>query len=160
MAQLRDAGLKVDLPSGWDARIYRRQEVTAAVTHAQGKPTTHAILHAANFALPGERGDFGSGAVELMRGDNVLITLVEYHPDSTRSPMFANRSMPRPLRADDFDPTMLQRRLPGQAGLQRFFSSGGRAYALYVVLGSYADRRRLVRLVNDVLATIELEPGS
>ena len=158
MTQLRSAGLKVDLPTGWDARIYRRREMDAAVTHAQGEPTTHAILHAANFALPAERGDFGSGAVELMRSDNVLITLVEYHSDSTRSPMFASQDIPRPLRADDFDPTMLQRRVPGQAGLQRFFSSGGRAYALYVVLGSYADRRRLVRVVNDVLVSIELEP--
>jgi hypothetical protein len=157
VAQLRNAGLKVDLPPGWDARIYRRQEVEAAVNHARGEPTTHAVLHAANFALPSDRGDFGSGAVELMRHDNVLITLVEYHPDSARTPMFA-AGLPRPLRADDFDPSTLQRRLPGQAGLQRFFSYSGRAFALYVVLGSYANRRRLVSVVNEVLATIELGP--
>jgi hypothetical protein len=149
--------MKVDLPPGWDARIYRRQELSAAAAHAGGEATTHAVMHAANFALPAERGDFGSGAVELMRSDNVLITLVEYHPDSTRSPMFAD-PMPRALRADDFDPATLQRRMPGQAGLQRFFSSGGRAYALYVVLGSHAARRRLVPMVNAVLATVDLEP--
>jgi hypothetical protein len=130
----------------------------AAVAHARGEPTTHAVLHAANFALPVERGDFGSGAVELMRRENVLIALVEYHPDSARTPMFASPSLPRPLRADDFDPSTLQRRLPGQAGLQRFFSTAGRAFALYVVLGDYGDRRRLVHLVNDLLATVELEP--
>jgi hypothetical protein len=149
--------MKVDLPSGWDARIYRRQELAAAVAHAGGEATTHAVLHAANFALPAERGDFGSGAVELMGRDNVLIVLVEYHPDSAGSPMFAGE-LPRALHADDFDPTMLQRRMPGHAGVQRFFSSGGRAYSLYVVLGNYADRRRLVPQVNAVLATIALEP--
>jgi hypothetical protein len=158
MAQLRDAGLAVDLPPGWDARIYRRAEVAAASLHAQGEPTTHAIMHAANFALPAERGDFGSGAVELMRRDNVLIALVEYHPSSAGSPMFATPGLPRPLRADDFDPAMLQRRISGQAGVQRFFSSAGRAFALYVVLGSYADRRRLVASVNEVLAGIVLGP--
>jgi hypothetical protein len=158
MAQLRDAGLAIDLPPGWDARIYRRAEVAAASLNAQGEPTTHTVLHAANFALPAERGDFGSGAVELMRGDNVLIALVEYHPSSVGSPMFAPPDLPRPLRADDFDPSMLQRRIAGQAGLQRFFSAAGRAFALYVVLGNYGDRRRLVASVNQVLAGIALGP--
>jgi hypothetical protein len=148
----------VDLPPGWDARIFRRQEMSAAATQASGQPTTHAILHAANFALPSERGDFGSGAVELMGRDHVLIATVEYHPDSTGSPLFAAQGIPRPLRADEFDPATLQRRLPGQAGVQHFFSSGGRAYSLYVVLGNYAYRRRLVAMVNDVLATVVLEP--
>ena len=37
------AGMKVDLPSGWDARIYRRQEMACrGPTQAQGEPTTHA----------------------------------------------------------------------------------------------------------------------
>jgi hypothetical protein len=150
--------MRVDVPSGWDARIYKRQEMRAASEQAQGEPTTHAILHTANFALPAERGDFGSGAVELMRRADVLVTLVEYHPDSTGSPLFAHEGLPHPLRPEDFDPSTLQRRMPGQAGAQRFFSSGGRAFALYVVLGSYGDRRRLVGLVNAVLATVDLEP--
>jgi hypothetical protein len=150
--------MTVDLPPGWDARIFRRQETSASAAQAGGQPTTHAILHAANFPLPSERGDFGSGAVELMGREDVLITVVEYHPDSTRSPLFATQGIPRPLRVAEFDPATLQRPLPGQAGVQRFFSSGGRAYALYVVLGNYADRRRLVAVVNEVLATIVLEP--
>jgi hypothetical protein len=150
--------MTVDLPFGWDARIFRRQEMSAAAAQAAGQPTTHAILHAANFPLPSERGDFGSGAVELMRREHVLIAVVEYHPDSTRSSLFAMEGIPRPLRVEEFDPATLQRRLPRQAGVQQFFSSRGRAYALYVVLGDYADRRRLVALVNEVLATIVLEP--
>ena len=158
MAQLSSAGMTVDLPLGWDARIFRRQEMSAAAAHAAGQPTTHAILHAANFPLPSGRGDFGSGAVELMGREHLLITVVEYHPDSTRSPLFATQGIPRPLREEEFDPATLQHRLPGQAGVQQFFSSGGRAYALYVVLGSYANRRRLIALANEVLTTIVLEP--
>ena len=150
--------MAVEVPPGWDARIYRRPELGVASARAGGEPTTHAILHAANFALPAERGDFGSGAVELMRSSDVLVTLVEYHPDSAGAALFADEGLPRPLRPDDFDPSTLQRRMPGQAGAQRFFSSGGRAYALYVVLGSHRDRRRLVGLVNEVLATVDLEP--
>jgi hypothetical protein len=150
--------MNVDVPAGWDARIYKRPELSVASAHAQGEPTTHAILHAANFPLPTERGDFGSGAVELMRSTDVLVALVEYHPDSAGAPLFAEQGLPRPMRPEDFDPSTLQRRMPGQAGAQRFFSSGGRAYALYVVLGSHRDRRRLVGLVNEVLATVELEP--
>ena len=59
-------------------------------------------------------------------------------------------------RADDFNPNVLQRAIRGQAGVQRFFQEAGRAFCLYVVLGSLANRDRLVPAVNRVLATFEL----
>ena len=148
MARVTGLGLRVDLPAGWDARIYRRQ--------AAGAATTHTILHASTFPLPLERGDFGSGAVEVMGPDDVLVMLLEQHPDSAGTPLYAEQGVPGPLTGDDFSRDGLQRALPGQAGAQRFFSVNGRAWTLYVVLGSYAARDRLVGIVNDVLATIDV----
>ena len=49
---------------------------------------------------------------------------------------------------------MLQRTLRGQAGVQRFFHEAGRAFCLYVVLGSFARRQEMVGAVNEVLASL------
>jgi hypothetical protein len=107
-------------------------------------------MHAANFALPAIRGDFGSGAVDRMRRDDVLVALLEFDPPSARTALFANHGVPRP-RTDDFHPAQLQRVLPGQSGAQWFFNTGDRAFCLYVVLGSHHRRVRLVPHVHDLL---------
>jgi hypothetical protein len=52
----------------------------------------------------------------------------------------------------------LQRLIPGQSGVQRFFSERGRAFCLYVVIGSHSSRRALVEEVNRLLATLEVDP--
>jgi hypothetical protein len=135
--------LAVDTPRGCDARIYRRQQTEAG---EQNLP----IMHAANFALPAIRGDFGSGAVDRMRRDNVLVVLLEFDQPSAKTALFANHGVPRP-HSDEFHPTQLQRVLPGQSGGQWFFNTGDRAFCLYVVLGSHHRRARLVPHVHDLL---------
>ena len=135
--------LAVDTPRGWDARIYRRQQSEAG-------EMSYPVMHAANFPLPGIRGDYGSGAVDRMRHDDVLVVLLEFDQPSAQTALFANRGMPRP-RADDFHPAQLQRVLPGQSGGQWFFNTGDRAFCLYVVLGSHHRRARLLPHVHDLL---------
>jgi hypothetical protein len=143
-------GLGVDVPRGWDARIYRREA-------AEPGSTTRSIMHAATFALPEEREDFGGGAVELMREQDVLVMLVEYDPAAATTPLFAREGMPRELPPSVFGATRLQRALPGQAGTQIFFNEGGRAFCLYVVIGSAAGRANLAARVNAILAAVELD---
>jgi hypothetical protein len=147
--KLAGHGVAVDLPQGWDGRIVRNRQALA-------EATTHAIVHAGNFPLPEGRGDFGTGAVELMRDENALVVLFEYHPDAATTPMFRNTGMPRNLSPDWFTRNQLQRTLPGQAGFQTFFNQRGRAFCLYVVLGSYANRARTVTLVNQVLQGVQI----
>jgi hypothetical protein len=91
-----------------------------------------------------------------MNTDDILIVLFEYGQDSVGSPLFAHEGMPRRLAPDEFDRDALQRPLPGQSGLQRFFTERGRAFCLYVVLGSHLDRSELVPRVNAVLSTVEV----
>jgi hypothetical protein len=55
-------------------------------------------------------------------------------------------------------PEALQRILPGQAGLQRFGHEAGRALCLYVVLGGWKNRNQVVPAVNDVLASLRIDP--
>jgi hypothetical protein len=145
-------GLAVDVPSGWEARIRR-------LVQAGDGFRAHPVLHAADFALPEERGDFGSGAVETMRPSEAFIALIEYDPSSAGTRLFSSDvAMPLQLHTDDFSPQQLQRTIRGQAGKQTFFVDGGRAFCLYVVLGSMANRHHAVPRVNAILSAIEIVP--
>jgi len=152
-------GLDVDVPSGWEGRIRKQHlPITPAGSHGT-QFRAHAVLHAADFVLPEERGDFGSGAVETMQPGHAFIALVEYNTSSVGTALFASGAgMPRHLRTDDFNPRQLQRTIPGQAGTQRFFVEEGRAFCLYVVLGSMAARGHVVPRVNAVLPAIRIAP--
>ena len=168
--QLDSQGIATTLPPGWEGRITRREAPAAApalglapsrVTLGPSGATgerTFPIAHLANFALPEERGDFGSGAVELMGDHDVFVVLFEYDPESATTALFAPKGIPRALTASAFDPAFLRRGIQGQTGFQTFFHEGGRAFSLYVVLGSAARRNALVKLVNAVLPTVRITP--
>ena len=103
-----------------------------------------------------------SGAITAARGgddalDDIFVSIFEFDPASAGKVLFA-AARPDRLHPDDFSTSTLQRLIPGQSGVQRFFSDGGRAFCLYVVLGSHASRRALVEEVNQVLATLEVDP--
>ena len=149
MAKMSAEGMSIDLPSNWEARIFRRP--------SQGVETTHAVLHAGNFALPPDAGDYGDGAVQLMGPRSTFVALVEFHPSSRSTALFSSAGFPLPLRPDDASRTTLQHALGGQAGIQRFFNVSGRAWCLYAVLGSFDLRQRLVPEVNAVVGTIEVQ---
>ncbi|HET6793465.1 MAG TPA: hypothetical protein VFH45_03425 [Acidimicrobiales bacterium] len=151
MGRISAYGITVDVPAGWDGRIYRRE--------ADVGETTHAALHVASFPLPGRRGDFGSGAVEAMTADDVLLVLLEYHPDSAGAPLFQS-SVPVSLDPAAFSGSSLQRPLAGQGGMQRFCTASGRAFCLYAVLGNLAARGRLVPRLDGVLATLSVAPAA
>jgi hypothetical protein len=156
-------GIKADLPPGWEGRISRRSPgATVGTRGATGTALlgeqTAPILHMANFALPEDRGDFGSGAVDLMGAGHLLVVLVEYGPDSVDTALFPRvTSVPR-LTARMYSSQALQRVQRGQAGAQRFFTLDGRAFCLYSVLGDQRDAGALVPTVNSVTATIEVTP--
>jgi hypothetical protein len=103
-------------------------------------------------------GDFASGAVDKLGNDDVFVVLFEYDPSSAGTALFRSEGIPRTLAPDDFSPNVMQRAIRGQAGVQRFFHDQGRAFCLYVVIGSFARRRELVKKVNAVLATLTIEP--
>jgi hypothetical protein len=90
-----------------------------------------------------------------MTAENLLVVLFEYGAASAGTALFATEGIPT-VRADDFAPHTMQRPLPGQSGAQYFFSSGDRAFCLYVVLGAHSRRLELVPEVNQVVASIVL----
>jgi len=136
-------GIALELPAGWDGRIW---------TRAGGGP----VVHAANVALPAADGDFATRATEALPADGVVVVLVDYGPDDAGTPLFA-AAAPGRVDPGEFSPSTLLRRRPGQRGLQRFFTASGRAMCLYAVVGSAAHAPDLAAGVSRVLGTLHVE---
>ncbi len=118
-------GISLELPRGWHGRIYRRDGAS---------PT----LHAANFELPAQDGDFGSGALGHMPLGGIFLALKEYAAGPRLRPgvgLYASHSLPLPLAPRYFHSRALQVGRPGQAGFQHFFTAAGRRpFCLYAVI--------------------------
>jgi hypothetical protein len=140
-------GLSVDVPAGWEARGFR---------HPGGEPT----IHVANFTLPPSDGEFGTRATGHMREGSIFITVTEYRlgPGDADRGIFA-ADVPRSVSLDAFSGRTLLLPRPGQRGLQRFFSTAGRGFCLYVVLRSQAGATPLVAAANACLRSLVVRPA-
>lgn len=152
-------GIGAHLPAGWEGAITvnRDDHLGAQAAANRADEPLFPVAHFATFALPAQRGDFGSSAVAGMGPNDVFVSLLEYEPAEATSALFSHRGLPRRLDPRAFSPKQLQRTLPGQAGFQLFFNEAGRAFCLYVVLGNAGDAHRLVRRVEQVLASITIQ---
>ena len=137
-------------PAGWDVRIFRRDAVAPE--------RTFTVVHAANFPLPSAVGDYGNGAVQLMGPWCILMCLVEVAPEQAGDALFRAPGPPVALSVGEFRRSTLQHNRPGQAGTQRFFNVSGRAWSLFVVLGSEEMRDTLVPVANEVLSRLVIAP--
>ncbi|WP_426572155.1 hypothetical protein [Aquihabitans sp. McL0605] len=159
--RLQAHGIETDLPPGWEGRIgLRTQPSAASSSRALGDPgeTTNPIVHLANFALPEQRGDFGSGAVDLMGTDDVLVVLFEYGPECADTELFKRKGMPTKLTPSMFSSAALQRTIQGQAGCQVFFTQAGRAFCCYTVLGRQSSALRTLPQANAALTGTRILP--
>jgi len=141
--KLEAYGVSLELPAGWDGRIGRR---------ADG----YVVAHAASFPLPPTDADFALATTERLPAGGVAVVLVEYEPALAGTPLFASPGPPKTLAPGEFSPTTLLRRLPGQSGLQRFFSHAGRAFCLYVVVGAARPDATLAAQAGSVVATLAM----
>jgi hypothetical protein len=152
-------GLSCAVLPGWDIRIEQRQQSTV-MAPASDLPMggyVHPILHAATSPLPAARGDYGSGYVETMTARDVFVCLGEFDHEAGAEAMFDDGA-PASVQSGDFHPDAQQRVIAGMCGTQRFFTSNGRAFCLYIVLGSWLQRARLVPVANSFLSTIRIAP--
>ncbi|HAS12059.1 MAG TPA: hypothetical protein DCS55_16315 [Acidimicrobiaceae bacterium] len=150
--KVRSRGIELDLPPGWEA------EIDGGAGEGTGAPSGEVLTprtHIANFPMPPVRGDFGSGAVEQMIDGDVLLCLLEEAGEAVGSRLHGHAGIPR-LAAGDFSPQAMQRPLKGQSGAQVFFHDQGRAFVLYVVVGSHLSRASRIDAINQVLAGITL----
>ena len=173
--KLRAHGIETDLPPGWEGRIALRNRPGGAArvgsqlsgNQLAGNEVTpngaagevpNPVVHLANFALPEQRGDFGSGAVDVMTDDDVLVVLFEYGPESAGTALFKHRGIPTRLTPKMFSASALQRTRPGQAGCQVFFTVENRAFCCYTVLGRQSAAIRVLPQANATLAATRIAP--
>jgi hypothetical protein len=142
-------GIRVELPHGWSARLFSRGGGVAT-------------LHAGNFTLALDDGEFGDRSTAGMHAGASFVSLTEYRPGAGLAPstgLFAARRIPRPLDPTAFAATGLAHPRPGQVGAQHFLTVSGRPFCLYVVLaGARGTRRHQLAVVDHVLASLEIEP--
>ena len=149
-ARIAAHGLAVTPPAGWEATIFRRPPAAGEMTFP--------VLHAATVPLSPNRGDYGAGQVELLGTGDVFVSVLEFGPEAAATPLFGGTTGIPGLTPDMFRPNQLQRTLPNQAGVQRFFSVQGRAFCVYAVVGSFAGRLALSSRANQIIGSLEIGP--
>ena len=151
MTVLEAHGLRVDLPRGWSGRVFKR-------------PAGGATLHAGDFQLPLDDGEFGDRSTGAMPAAASFLALTEYQPGAGLEPgrgLFAARRMPTTLDPTAFSVRGLAHPRPGQAGTQHFFTTAGRPFCLYVVLsGPRSERPRQLAVLAHVLRSLRVQPGA
>jgi len=149
MTALEAHGLRVDLPRGWSGRVFRR-------------PAGGTTLHAGDFRLPFDDGEFGDASTGLMPAGATFLALTEYLPGAGLEPgvgLFAARDVPRALDPMAFRRAGLAHPRPGQAGTQHFFTTAGRPFCLYVVVsGPRSERRRQLAGLSAILRSLRIQP--
>ena len=143
-------GFLVVVPPGWEVRM-RRQ----GTSQDEEGATAYPVFHAATVALPPDRGDYGSNVVERLGSSDLFVSLVEFGPEAVDTALFpVVDEFPSSLDGASFHPRQLQRVIAGQAGLQKFFTYNGRAFCLYVVVGSYALVNQMMPVATELLASL------
>jgi hypothetical protein len=141
-------GLRIELPRGWSGRLF-------------GRGPGLATLHAGDFQLPLQDGEFGDRSTGLMPSGGSFLALTEYRPGGGLEPgegLFASRRIPLPLDPTAFSATGLAHPRPDQAGMQHFFTAAGRPFCLYVVVsGARSERRRQLALLSHVLSSLTVQ---
>lgn len=143
-------GLRIDLPPRWTGRVFRR---------AGGNAT----LHAGDFRLALDDGEFGDSSTARMPAGSSFVALTEYVPGAGLVPgrgLFAPRHVELPLEPRTFGRRRLAHQRPGQVGTQQFFTMAGRPLCLYIVLaGPGHHRRRQLPVLDRALRTLRVEPA-
>jgi hypothetical protein len=142
-------GVRLELPRGWSGRIFDRSHGIAA-------------LHAGDFQLVLDDGEFGDRTTSTMPSTARFIALVEYLPGAGLEPgvgLFAARHVPLPLDPAAFATRRLAHPRPGQLGMQHFFTGSGRPFCLYLVIaGERSVRRRQIHALDHVLSSLRIGP--
>jgi hypothetical protein len=140
-------GMRIELPRGWSGRLFRRSPHTAT-------------LHAGDFQLPLQDGEFGDRSTSRMPAVGSFLALTEYRAGSGLEPgvgLFSPTRIRLPLEPSAFGASRLAHPKPGQVGMQHFFTSAGRPFCLYVVLaGPRTVRRRQLLVLDHVLRSLRI----
>ena len=147
---LQAHGLRLELPARWSGRLFARDGGVIG-------------LHAGDYRLALEDAStFGDESTARMPAAGAFVALAEYVPGNGLQAgrgLFAPAQVRLPLDPTAFSERGLAHPRPGQVGMQRFFSTSGRPFCLYVVLaGDRAARRPRLAAVGHLLRSLTIAP--
>jgi hypothetical protein len=148
MSELRAHGLTVPIRRGWEARVW--------VPDVPPPAENHPVVRLANFALPPSRDTYAEAIADTLEPGHVVASLAEFSPTLADRGLYAPQGVPR-VGADDLDPRAVQRQARGRAGVQRFFSVGGRAFSLYVVARDGRGLAEAMQALGEQLAGLVVD---
>ena len=153
--RLTDHGLAVDIPRGWEARMFVPDLPPPAINLP--------VLHVSSAPLPTSRSSYAAEASRGLGDRGILFSLLEFEAALANVGLYAAQGMPVPIRADELDHRAMQIPHPEQGGVQRFFSQAGRAFSLYVIAGLGPGLRDRLGELDRVLRGVEISstvPGA
>jgi hypothetical protein len=150
MTRLASHGIAVDVPKGWEGRIF--------VPDLDPPAINLPILHLTDAVLTVERSSYAPELAARAGGSGTLVALLEFDHHLANVGLYAPRGLHLPLTRERFHHRALQFPSRVQEGHQRFFSEGGRAFCLYVVLGTGRGADRRLSEVNRTLSSLEIRP--
>jgi hypothetical protein len=150
MTVIMSHGIAIDVPAGWEARMFVPDVPPPAVNLP--------VLHLTNTILTHERSSFAPELAARGGGTGALVALLEFEHTLADKGLYAPQGLDLPLGRDRFHPRALQVPSLVQEGHQRFFSRHGRAFCLYVVLGTGPGADRRLHAVNEALASLRIQP--
>ena len=150
MTTLAGHGLSIPVPPGWEGRIFVPDLPPPAINLP--------VLHLTSAPLTRERSSFAPELAARAGGRGALVALLEFDHTLADRGLYAPQGMDLPLRRARFHKRALQVPSRVQAGHQRFFSRHGRAFCLYVVLGTGPGVEHRLAIVNDALAGLTIAP--
>jgi len=150
MTVLSSHGITIEVPNGWEGRMFVPDVPPPAVNLP--------VLHLTNTVLTHERSSFAPELAARGGGTGALVALLEFEHTLADRGLYAPQSIDLPLGRDRFHPRALQVPSLVQEGHQRFFSRHGRAFCLYVVLGTGSGADHRLHTVNEALASLRIEP--
>ncbi len=158
MDRLVAYGVGIDVPAGWEVELSVQEDPATIDLELAFSESPLVVMHVGNFWMPADhRSDYGVETTERMGPNGIFISLIEFDTASAGSRLFSSVGIPVPLYPDDFTSDQLQRPMRDQAGLQRFFRSGSRAFCLHTVIGSHSLRGVLTPEVNRILSGLTIE---
>ena len=148
--ELTGFGISIDLPSGWEGRIFKNAD----------DEESHAfpIVHLTDFPLRVVEANFAGPMIATMDSSSSLLVLCEYGPEQAGTPLFAAGAPPNVIRLGDlYSDAFFGPHHHSLLARQWFFTLGSRAFCLYVVLGTEADAIDRLDQINSILASISVE---
>jgi len=150
VTRLASHGIAIEVPKGWEGRIF--------VPDLDPPAINLPILHLTDTVLTLERSSYAPELAARAGGTGTLVALLEFDHTLADVGLYAPQGLHLPLSRERFHQKALQFPSRVQEGHQRFFSQGGRAFCLYVVLGTGRGVDRRLADVNGALASLEIEP--